>query len=217
MCSILTDLSPVDPLPVLVFIHGGAYYFGSGQWFGPEFLMNENLIVVTFNYRLGPFGFLALESPEYSGNAGLKDQLLALQWVHQNIYRFGGDNARITLFGHSAGASSAHLLSLLPQSRGLIKRAILASGSALVPWAFSGYRSHNEILTYVAKEAGYTVSSELELIAFLKTIDANDLMNGAYLPAYIPGIIPKAIDLIWAPVIEGSSYKMRISCILTQM
>lgn len=62
-----------------------------------------SLTQVTFNYRLGPFGFLTLNTPDYSGNMGLKDQLLALKWVNKNIERFGGDKSKITIFGHSAG------------------------------------------------------------------------------------------------------------------
>lgn len=77
---------------------------GAGENFGPDFLLNEaNIVFVTFNYRLGPLGFLSLRTAEYSGNMGLKDQLLALKWVNENIHNFGGDRHRITIHGVSAG------------------------------------------------------------------------------------------------------------------
>ena len=90
---------------MLLFIHGGGYAEGSSNdyFHGPDFMVEKQTIVVTINYRLGLFGFLSLDTPEYSGNMGLKDQQLALKWIHSNIDRFGGDNKRITVFGESAG------------------------------------------------------------------------------------------------------------------
>lgn len=76
---------------------------GNDDTYGPDFILEKRLICVTFNYRLGIFGFLSLNSPEYSGNMGLKDQQLALKWIHKNIENFNGDNNKITLIGHSAG------------------------------------------------------------------------------------------------------------------
>lgn len=78
---------------------------GSGNdWlYGPHFLIENHVILVTINYRLAVLGFLSLNLPEYSGNMGLKDQQLALKWIHANVQRFGGDNSRITIFGQSAG------------------------------------------------------------------------------------------------------------------
>lgn len=70
---------------------------------GPDFLVEHGIIIVTFNYRLGVFGFMNLDTPEYSGNMGMKDQQMAMQWVHKNIEHFGGDQNKITLSGHSTG------------------------------------------------------------------------------------------------------------------
>lgn len=70
---------------------------------GPDFLVEHGVILITFNYRLEAFGFMSLSTPEYSGNMGMKDQLMAIQWVHENIRYFGGDKTQITLMGHSAG------------------------------------------------------------------------------------------------------------------
>lgn len=90
---------------MLFFIHGGGYSEGASDdyYSGPDFIVEKQTIVVTINYRLGILGFLSLDTPEYSGNMGLKDQQLALKWISSNIDKFGGDNKRITIFGQSAG------------------------------------------------------------------------------------------------------------------
>lgn len=89
----------------MFWIHGGSFYelSGNDHLFGPDFLIEQDVIVVTINYRLGVFGFLSLDTPEYSGNMGLKDQQMALKWVYENIDQFYGDKHRITIFGESAG------------------------------------------------------------------------------------------------------------------
>jgi para-nitrobenzyl esterase len=123
--------------PVLVYIHGGAYTGGSGDVavYDGEALAARGVVVVTFNYRLGVFGFLAhseltRESAHgASGNYGLLDQLAALGWVQRNIAAFGGDPGNITVAGQSAGAGSVHLLTASPLARGLFQRAIAQSGA----------------------------------------------------------------------------------------
>lgn len=92
----------------MFYIHGGGYLEGSGNDFmyGPDFMVENQVILVTINYRLGVLGFLSLGLPEYSGNMGLKDQQMSLKWVYDNIEAFGGDNSRITVFGESAGKST---------------------------------------------------------------------------------------------------------------
>ncbi|MCT7350802.1 carboxylesterase family protein [Streptomyces sp. 15-116A] len=121
--------------PVMVWIHGGGFTIGSGTFYdGSELAARGDVIVVTLNYRLGAFGYLAHpglaeESPEgVSGNYGLLDQQAALRWVRQNIAAFGGDPGEVTVFGESAGGGSVcqHLVS--PRARGLFHRAIAQSG-----------------------------------------------------------------------------------------
>ncbi|KXJ83277.1 hypothetical protein RP20_CCG007797 [Aedes albopictus] len=121
-----------DKLPVMVWIHGGAFCTGSGDsaLYNPEYLVQEGVVVVTFNYRLGPLGFLCLPSFGIFGNMGLKDQLLVLKWVHHNIAAFGGDKNNVTLFGMSAGGASVHLHSLSDDSTRYFHKAICQSGVA---------------------------------------------------------------------------------------
>ena len=117
-------------LPVMVWVHGGGFQFGSAssEVYGPERLLEEDVVLVTVNYRLGALGFLTSGDQEAPPNVGLLDQRLALGWVRNNIRAFGGDPDRVTLLGESAGAVSvmAHLAS--PGSQGLFHRAIAMSG-----------------------------------------------------------------------------------------
>jgi para-nitrobenzyl esterase len=118
-------------LPVMFWIHGGGFYSGSGSLYGAQHLAEQGkVIVVTLNYRLGVFGFLAHPAldGDASGDYGLEDQQAALRWVRDNAAAFGGDAGNVTLFGESAGGVStcSHLVS--PASAGLFRRAIIQSG-----------------------------------------------------------------------------------------
>lgn len=100
-------VKPKSLLPTMVWIHGGGFTSLSGNtdMFGPDYFMQKDVVLVTFNYRLGPIGFLSLKDPalEVPGNAGLKDQNFALKWVQRNIASFGGDPHNVTIFGESVG------------------------------------------------------------------------------------------------------------------
>lgn len=88
---------------MVAYIYGGGFVDGFSDELGPDFMIEKCIILATMNYRVGSLGFLSLALPEYSGNMGLKDQQLALQWIHENIDAFGGNNKLITIYGHSAG------------------------------------------------------------------------------------------------------------------
>ncbi|WP_193101745.1 carboxylesterase family protein [Brevibacterium aurantiacum] len=116
-------------LPVLVWIHGGAYVAGAGDAdiYDPHTLVEEqNIIVVSVTYRLGVLGFLGTGKPEHS-NLGLLDQISALRWVQRNISAFGGDPSNVTIAGQSAGADSCAHLMIAQATEGLFHRVILAS------------------------------------------------------------------------------------------
>lgn len=125
--------SPTNKLPVLVWIFGGRFELGfyGRLIYGPKFLVRHDIILVTINYRIGPYGFMCLDIPEVPGNQGLKDQLLALRWLHENIEAFGGDPDKMTISGNSAGSMSVDL-QLVRQNEGpkLIDKAILQSGTS---------------------------------------------------------------------------------------
>ncbi|WP_223692727.1 carboxylesterase/lipase family protein [Leifsonia poae] len=122
-------------LPVMVFIHGGGYSAGSSREFsgqGQSFVLTGRTVYVSFNYRLGPLGYLDFrrygtgERP-VDGNPGLRDQVALLRWVHENIGRFGGDPANVTVFGESAGGNAVTTLLATPAAGGLFARAIAQS------------------------------------------------------------------------------------------
>ena len=128
--------APGGKLPVMVWIHGGAFVFGSGS--GPDFsgspFAKQGVVLVTFNYRLGRLGFFAFpalsnEHPEEpKGSYAYMDQIAALKWVQQNIAAFGGDPKNVTIFGESAGGVSVHSLLTIPLAQGLFHKAISESG-----------------------------------------------------------------------------------------
>ena len=128
--------APGAKLPVMVWIHGGAFVMGSGSWPGTSGVQfaRQGVILVTFNYRLGRLGFFAFpalsrEHPkELKGNYGYMDQIAALQWVKENIAAFGGDPDNVTIFGESAGAVSVDSLLTIPAAKGLFHKAISESG-----------------------------------------------------------------------------------------
>lgn len=120
-------------MPVCVWIHGGGFVTGSSStvFYGPDLIVEKDVIMVSFNYRLGIFGFLSLKDPKLGipGNAGLKDQTMALKWIKENISFFGGDPNNITIFGESAGSGSVHYQLISNLSKGLFKKAVAMSGT----------------------------------------------------------------------------------------
>lgn len=122
--------------PVMVWIHGGGFTFGSGSsqlYQAERFVSGRDVVVVSVNYRMGLFGFMELGhlDAELAGSAnnGLRDQIAALQWVRDNIAHFGGDPGNVTIFGESAGSMSVSLLMTAPEASGLFHRVIAQSGS----------------------------------------------------------------------------------------
>lgn len=176
---------PGDNAPVMVWIHGGGLFIGDGSEvaYDGASLAARGAVIVTINYRLGPFGYLAhpvlrAESAhDASGNYGLLDQIAALQWVQDNIAQFGGDAARVTIFGESAGSWSVHHLMAAPLATGLFARAIGQSGGA-----FASYRAMS---AEEAEEAGEKIARTLlgpdvEITAeALRAIPATEVLAAA--------------------------------------
>lgn len=131
------DTMPSKKKAVLFYLHPGGFYESSGQsnyTVGPQHLMDTDIVLVSANYRLGTLGFLSTGTKEATGNYGLKDQVMALRWINENIDRFGGDPDSVTIMGYSAGAMSTTLHLVSPMSRGLFHRAIVMSGSTTSQW-----------------------------------------------------------------------------------
>uniref|UniRef100_A0A2P2HXS8 Carboxylic ester hydrolase n=1 Tax=Hirondellea gigas TaxID=1518452 RepID=A0A2P2HXS8_9CRUS len=188
-------------LPVMVYIHGGAFLFGDTLMSPPHSILTQDIVLVVLQYRLGTFGFLSTEDDSAPGNLGLKDQNLALHWVQQNVASFGGDPDMVTLFGESAGSASTHFQLLTEKSDGLFQRAILQSGTGLNPWAIAQNARRNAYA--IGKDVGCItdVSSE-QLIQCLQEKSAEELSH-SYSLFYEYGIFP----LTMAPIVDGEFLK----------
>ncbi|XP_028177096.1 esterase FE4-like [Ostrinia furnacalis] len=166
-------------LPVLVIVHGGAYLLGAGIFQKANGLASDaNIIVVTFNYRLGPHGFLCLGTDDAPGNAGMKDQVALLRWVQTNIAGFGGNPNDVTISGCSAGGSSVDLLMLSNMTDGLFNKVIAESGCSINP--FSTQINPIQNARDYAQSLGFTnanVSSLEDLAEFYTTIPLSNLFS----------------------------------------
>ncbi|MGD0857174.1 MAG: carboxylesterase/lipase family protein [Dehalococcoidia bacterium] len=209
-CLYLNIWSPAktvkDDLPVMVWIHGGSFITGTGssKMYDGMNLAKQNVIVVTINYRLGPFGFLShpLLSKEsqhgVSGNYGLLDQIAALNWVKKNIKAFGGKPDRITVWGESAGAASVCDLMVSPLAHGLFQRAIAESGS------FSdAFPQNRDDMVDKAEKTGQQVAAALgcdkadNVLAAMRLKSADEVMAAAFTD-YDPNQSVK-----FRPVVDG--------------
>uniref|UniRef100_W8BG58 Carboxylic ester hydrolase n=1 Tax=Ceratitis capitata TaxID=7213 RepID=W8BG58_CERCA len=174
------NITPEKPRPVMAWIYGGGFQIGEAtrDMYSPDYFMHKDIVLVTLAYRLGPFGFLRLDDPNLNvpGNAGIKDQILALRWVKENIAAFGGDPNNVTIFGESAGGASTHICMLSEQSKGLIHKGIVMSGSALCPWA----NLPNKRWAYrLAKALGYQGEDEdADVYKFLLNTKGPELVRG---------------------------------------
>ena len=188
-------------LPVMVYIHGGAYFSGGSAdplYNGSNFAAAKDVVIVSINYRLNLFGSLLLdclpggEDYKDAGYLAILDQIRALEWVHENISAFGGDPNCVTLFGESAGSSSQALLSILPEANKYFQRAILESGP---------------IQLYKTRERGEYFAREFAEIMGCKTAQellaksADELIEGMQVwcdrHTY-------EVSLIFSPVCDGS-------------
>lgn len=176
---------PNEGLPVMVWLHGGGYNIGSGSepWFNGENLAKRGIIVITVSYRLNVFGFLS--HPELSkesgrgasGNYGIMDQRMALQWVQDNIKAFGGDPRAVTVVGESAGGTSISVLTSSPESRNLLRGAIAESGAGL--WGLQ--QNIRTPADADARGAKFATMLEASGIDALRRMPAEDVLNAANL------------------------------------
>lgn len=164
---------------VMVFIHGGAFHMGSmsTRMLGPEILMDKDIVLVTLQYRLGPFGFLSTGDKVIPGNLGLKDQVKALEWIQENIKFFGGDPGKVTIFGNSAGASSVHLHMQSPKSEKLFVRAISQSGTALSSYAMTTKGKARQDMENLAAGLNCSTIDSLDTLTCLQSKRAENILE----------------------------------------
>jgi para-nitrobenzyl esterase len=217
------DLRAGTKLPVFVWVHGGGNVEGSGEWppLGAT-LAQQGVVVVSINYRLGVFGFLAspwaaAESPHHvSGNYGHLDQLEALRWVQRNIARFGGDPGKVTIGGESSGALDVCDLMASPLARGLFERAMMQSG-VCVDSIFPSMREAEASGERLAKDLG--VAPGPGTLSTLRSVPAERMMTAANAddgidlePAVDGWVLPRQPAAVFAqgaedrvPVLVGSN------------
>ncbi|XP_058799389.1 carboxylesterase 5A-like [Phymastichus coffea] len=164
-------------LPVMVWIHGGGFNYGHSDdtLYGFDYFMRKNVITISINYRVGILGFLNLNHEVAAGNQGLKDQVMALQWIRDNIASFGGDPDNVTIFGQSSGAAAVHYLTISSLATGLFHKAIAQSGVALNPWIFHTkpeVRAHQ-----LCQQLGHTDRDPLSIVQFLRKIGIERLIE----------------------------------------
>ncbi|PRP88055.1 butyrylcholinesterase-like [Planoprotostelium fungivorum] len=194
-------------LPVMVFIAGGAFVQGDASCpiYRGELNANETeTILVTFNYRLGPLGFMYY-APNFTGNYGIQDQRLALQWVQENIKAFGGDPTKVTLFGESAGAASVGIHLMSKKSDNLFHRAIMESNPISIP--FKKPNQAQRYSEYFSGKAGCALG-DIECMRALpvdKIVEISD--NDPW-----PNLFNISLEIIlpWDPTIDGDEVPMQL-------
>jgi para-nitrobenzyl esterase len=228
-----TNTGRRDKQPVMVWIHGGGNVDGWATYgsIDSETLARQGVVVVMIEYRLGALGFLAdsaltAESPHHSsGNYGLLDQIAALEWVRRNAAAFGGDPARVTIFGQSAGAANVTCLMLSPLAKGLFHRAIAQSGSCSWPAPELKHPVLGLSPLAPAEQGGRELATRLglghdrDVLAAMRAVSADSIVAAAASEPELSHdlivdgwVIPSQPDLMWArgmiadvPLLIGSN------------
>ncbi|MBP1618116.1 MAG: Carboxylesterase type [Bacteroidetes bacterium] len=191
-CLYLNVWSPAksanEKLPVLVWVYGGGFSFGSTSEsvYNAAKLAQKGVILVSIAYRVGQLGFLAhpelsAESPNHvSGNYGILDQIAGLKWIQENIAAFGGDPDKVTIFGESAGGISVSMLCASPLAKGLFRSAVSQSGGSFGPTRLSTYPGENMKTLKQAEVDGvaYVQRSGIASIAALRKLPADKIPSG---------------------------------------
>lgn len=220
-CLYLNVWSPnpaPDRAPVMVWIHGGGNFSGGagipipvmgGLWFdGQYFAANNGVVLVTTNYRLGPFGFFShpalAEEGEPVGNQGLRDQQMALQWVQENIAAFGGDPENVTIFGESAGSADVCYHVASPGSRGLFHRAISESGGCTVGRTGNEKTPEERGQSMVAFGEAVGCDAGEDQLDCLREASVEDILANSNQPSPGAGETFSTGDWSFAAVLDGS-------------
>ncbi|XP_059611145.1 juvenile hormone esterase-like [Phlebotomus argentipes] len=194
-----------DPLPVMVYFHGGGYQSGNGGkiFYGPDYLLDHDVILVSGNYRLGIFGFLSTNTLDCPGNFGLKDQVEILKWVQKNIGQFGGDRNSVTIFGQSAGGASVTYHTISPLSKGLFHRAIPQSGTLYCLCAKRDEQVSATNARKLAEAVKCPKDDAKEMIECLRSLSSKELISHFH-DFFTWDVYPL---VFWGPVVEPESEK----------
>jgi bile salt-stimulated lipase len=162
-------------LPVVVYIHPGLNNKGSNEGYQPQYFMQEDVILVIPNFRLGLFGFLSTHDKQAQGNMGLRDQVQALRWIKENIEKFGGDKDRVTILGSGSGGADAFIHTISPQSKGLLNGVISMGGATLSRMTFilNPVKQAKKLGTQI----GCPIDSSEALVTCLKNKEAKEIFE----------------------------------------
>lgn len=218
-CLFLNIYTPIEASmsnrkSVMIWIHGGGFQFGQGMLYDGSYLsVVGDVIVVTINYRLNVFGFFTTMDDAATGNYGLWDQQLAIQWVHDNIESFGGDPKSITIVGESAGAHSVALQAINPINRGLFHRIIQQSGTSISLLATDPEpQIESDKLVHVLN---CTRQSTSQILNCLRNKDSTEIFNALI---SIKTVVPSSTDVnirqTFVPSIDGIFLKYAPSNII---
>ncbi|KAJ8959086.1 hypothetical protein NQ318_022343 [Aromia moschata] len=185
--------------PVVVHIPSGGFYsYGSASYLaGPNYFMDQDIVLVTFNYRLATLGFLSTGDKEAPGNLALKDQVVLLKWVKKNIAAFGGDPDNVTIMGSSAGGWSVILHMVSPMSEGLFHKGVSMSGSPIGCWPLK--RNQLDLAQKQARFVGCPDDTAENIIKCLKTVPYKELADTLF---KFSEFNSDYAELNWSPVIE---------------
>ncbi|KAG7295675.1 hypothetical protein JYU34_021959 [Plutella xylostella] len=187
----------INKLPVLFYVHGGRYVLGYADYYRPDYWLSKDMVVVTTNYRLHIFGFLSLHTKEVPGNAGLKDTVMALRWVKDNISRFNGDPGNITVFGESAGAGTVTSFLTSKMTDGLFHKVIFESGIC-VSDLFMVEENVIDRAKFATSQLGSDVTEVKDIHDTLMTASSEDLC----LAVCAAEMEKPTIDAFYLPVVE---------------
>lgn len=187
---------------VLVWFYGGGFYSGTTtlEVYDPKILCSEEqVVVVSVNYRVASLGFLFFDRPDVPGNAGMFDQLMALEWIRDNIVYFGGNPHNVTIFGESAGAVSVGLHLLSPLSRHLFSQSVLQSGSPTVPWAITDREVifKRGLLLAEALKCPHDRSNMNAVVECLRTRDPFEMVSNEWANYGV-------VEFPFTPVVDGA-------------
>jgi para-nitrobenzyl esterase len=193
--------------PVMVWLHGGGFVAGNGQehpaYDGESIARTGDVVLVSLNHRLGAVGHLDLsqygEKYKDSGNVGMMDIVLALEWVRDNIGRFGGDSANVTVFGQSGGGGKVNTLLAMPSAKGLFHRGIVQSGSMLR----GGTPGHSAKLTTQIVAELNVKPDDLQTIPYRQLVDVSMAIIAKNRPTGPPDVRRMAEQLGFAPIVDG--------------
>merc|ERR1711959_816174 len=212
-CLVLNVFSPslntTEKAPVMVWIHGGGFHAGTGQNAITQSIVNEDVVLVSINYRLGFLGWFA--HPDLNAtNFGLQDQVKALEWVQENIGAFGGDPSQVTIFGESAGGTSVQALMVSPLSEGLFQGAISESGC---PLEFVNVTMSEAGKLGVAVGEALNISTGADQLEQMRSLPASNITSvfSEMLQAYGPSLAFIYVDNVSMDIDSWNGYKQGLN------